>query len=63
MCFYDNLSVHVFIISNFSGQHRKQPLPPSPPPHKALQVVGEYWPFLSPTREFGCGFEAVVVKG
>jgi hypothetical protein len=38
-------------LSNSNGLQRRTPLP-----HNEVQGVGEYWLFLSYSREFGCGF-------
>jgi hypothetical protein len=52
VCFDDNLSViHVFIKQIFRA------VALAPPPHRAVQGVGEKWLFSSTSRSFGYGYE------
>jgi hypothetical protein len=41
----------------FSGNRKSTPFPCN-----AVQAVGEYWLFLSPSNKFGCGFEAEGIR-
>jgi hypothetical protein len=59
--FGDNMSVIHVLIKQIFRAAEKAPPPPLRP-HRAVQGVGWKWLFLTRSREFGNGFEAVRIR-